>query len=202
MEQRGAGGGAVSAVSRVAILGAESSGKSTLAEALANRYRTLWVPEYLREFVDTHARVPREDDQYGIARTQAAREDAAAARAQRFLFCDTTPLMTAVYSRVYWQRVDEQLAALAAIHDYALTLVAAPDGPWVADGLQRESAAVRQTVHRLLLAMLDERSIPFILVEGSLPQRLRQVEALLGPAGGQKSNWADTRKVRGAPGNR
>jgi NadR type nicotinamide-nucleotide adenylyltransferase len=166
-------------VARIAILGAESSGKSTLAEALARQYGTLWVPEYLREFVDTRGRVPHEDDQVGIAKTQLEREDAALARATRFLFCDTTPLMTALYSRIYWDRVDEQLAALERAHDYALTLVAAPDGPWVPDGLQRESEAVRQKVHGMLIATLDERRIPFVLVEGSLPQRLRQVERLL-----------------------
>src|SRR5205814_1247680 len=56
-------------VQRIAILGAESSGKSTLAAALAEHYNTVWVPEFLREFVDTHQRVPREEDQYGIGRT-------------------------------------------------------------------------------------------------------------------------------------
>jgi NadR type nicotinamide-nucleotide adenylyltransferase len=167
-------------VRRIAILGAESSGKSTLAAGLAERYGTLWVPEYLREFVDTHGRVPREEDQFGIARTQLEREQQGAPRAHRFLFCDTTPLMTAVYSRIYWQRVDAQLEALARGHDYALTLVTALDTPWVADGLQRESEAVRQSVHRLLLETLDERAIPFVLLEGSLPHRLRQVEDLLG----------------------
>jgi NadR type nicotinamide-nucleotide adenylyltransferase len=167
-------------VRRIAILGAESSGKSTLAAGLAERYGTLWVPEYLREFVDTHGRVPREEDQFGIARTQLEREQQDAPRARRFLFCDTTPLMTAVYSRIYWQRVDAQLEALARGHDYALTLVTALDTPWVADGLQRESEAVRQSVHRLLLETLDERAIPFVLLEGSLPHRLRQVEELLG----------------------
>jgi NadR type nicotinamide-nucleotide adenylyltransferase len=167
-------------VVRVAILGAESSGKSTLAAALAAHYGTVWVPEYLREFVDTVGRVPHEADQYPIARTQLEREDAAASLASRFLFCDTTPFMTALYSRVYWQRVDSQLAALEAAHDYAYTLVAAPDGPWVADGLQRESEEVRQRVHRMVLARLDQRGLPFVLVEGSLPQRVRQVERLLG----------------------
>lgn len=170
----------MNAVVRVAILGAESSGKSTLAAALAAHYGTVWVPEYLREFVDSAGRVPHEDDQYPIARTQLARENAAAAVAHRFLFCDTTPFMTALYSRVYWQRVDSQLAALEAAHDYAHTLVAAPDGPWVADGLQRESEEVRQQVHRMVLAQLNERRIPFVLVEGDLPQRVRQVEQLLG----------------------
>ncbi|HBZ05092.1 MULTISPECIES: ATP-binding protein [Massilia] len=164
---------------RIAVLGAESSGKSTLCEALARRYATLWVPEYLREFVDTMGRVPFEDDQFGIARTQREREDAAAAQAGRYLFCDTTPLMTALYSRVYWGRVDDRLGELARSHDYALTLVTATDTPWTPDGLQRESEEVRQMVHRMVLAELNERGIPFVLISGDLPRRLRQVELAL-----------------------
>ncbi|WP_051971690.1 AAA family ATPase [Massilia sp. 9096] len=168
---------------RIAILGAESTGKSTLAETLARRHRTLWVPEYLREFVDTTGRVPYEDDQSGIARTQRAREDACArelaGRPGALLFCDTAPLMTAVYSRFYWGRVPPDLLALEAAHDYALTLVAAPDLPWVADGLMRDSEDVRARVHATLLEVLDARGIAHVLVEGDLPQRVRQVEALL-----------------------
>jgi NadR type nicotinamide-nucleotide adenylyltransferase len=168
-------------VLRVAILGAESSGKSTLAAALAAEYGTLWVPEYLREFVATEQRVPDEGDQYGIARMQLAREDAAAPNASRFLFCDTTPLMTAVYSRWYWGRVDAQLALLERRHDYACTIVTAPDSPWEADGLQRDSEAVRLAVHELLLQVLAEREIPYLLVAGSLPQRMPQAGRLLEP---------------------
>jgi NadR type nicotinamide-nucleotide adenylyltransferase len=166
---------------RVAILGAESTGKSTLAPALAARYGTLWVPEYLREFVETRQRVPFEHDQVEIARTQREREDAMAASpaARRYLFCDTTPLMTAVYSRIYWGRVPPDLLAMEAAHDYAYTLVAGLDLPWVPDGLQRESEEVREQVHACLLAVLRERGIPFTLLEGDLPQRLRQVEELL-----------------------
>jgi NadR type nicotinamide-nucleotide adenylyltransferase len=166
---------------RVAILGAESTGKSTLAPALAARYGTLWVPEYLREFVETRQRVPFEHDQVEIARTQREREDAMSAlpAARRYLFCDTTPLMTAVYSRIYWGRVPPDLLAMEAAHDYAYTLVAGLDLPWVPDGLQRESEEVREQVHASLLAVLRERGIPFTLLEGDLPQRLRQVEELL-----------------------
>jgi NadR type nicotinamide-nucleotide adenylyltransferase len=169
---------------RVAVLGAESSGKSTLCEALARRYATVWVPEYLREFVDTRARVPFESDQYPIARTQLERENAAAAdpAARRYLFCDTTPLMTALYSRQYWGRVDPQLARLDGRHDYAWTLVTAPDSPWEPDGLQRESEEVRQKVHRMLVETLEARRIAYVLLEGDLERRLRQVETVLGPA--------------------
>lgn len=166
---------------RIAILGAESTGKSTLAPALAARYGTLWVPEYLREFVETHGRVPFEHDQPGIARTQRAREELLARDpgVGRLLFCDTAPLMTAVYSRIYWGRVPPELLAMEAAHDYAVTLVAGVDLPWVPDGLQRESREVRQQVHDCLLAVLRERGIPFTLVEGELPERMRQVETVI-----------------------
>lgn len=166
---------------RIAILGAESSGKSTLAAALARHYGTVWVPEYLREFVDVHGRVPEESDQFPIARTQMERENAAAARATGFLFCDTTPMMTALYSRWYWGRVDAQLARLECRHEYAFTLVTAPDSPWEADGLQRESEAVRQTIHAQVLQMLDERAIAYQLVTGSLPQRMLQAARYINP---------------------
>jgi NadR type nicotinamide-nucleotide adenylyltransferase len=182
MEPRRAREPAVTQVRRVAILGAESTGKSTLAAALAKRYRTSWVPEYLRQFVETEGRVPYETDQLGIAQVQMERENAAAAAARGFLFCDTTPFMTAIYSGVYWGRVDPALAALDLHYDYAVTLVAAPDLPWVADGLQRESEAVRQQVHQALVDKLERRAIAFTLLTGSLEQRLAQAEAVLGQA--------------------
>jgi NadR type nicotinamide-nucleotide adenylyltransferase len=176
---------------RVAILGAESSGKSTLASALAARQGSLWVPEFLREFVDAHQRVPREEDQLLIASTQLLRERRLEQQLQQqlsllpqrsscqFLFCDTTPLMTALYSRCYFARIDPDLEQLASSHAYDLTVVTAPDGPWVADGLQRESAAVRQRIHRQLREELAARAIAFTEVEGTLAQRLLQVDPLL-----------------------
>lgn len=168
-------------VARIAILGAESSGKSTLAAALAERYRTLWVPEYLREFVDTMQRVPFESDQPRIARIQLEREEEAAAKARGLLFCDTTPFMTALYSRFYWHRVDEELARLAASHAYAHTFVTAPDAPWEPDGLQRESAEVRAYVHGQVVATLDERRIPFTLLSGGIEARVEQAVSVLAP---------------------
>ena len=166
---------------KIAIVGAESSGKSMLAEALAKQFNTLWVPEYLREFVDLHGRVPRAEEQIGIAATQLAREDALAEQAQNWLFCDTTPLMTALYSEHYFGSAEPALLSLAADHAkrYALTLVTAPDTPWVADGLQRESPAVRQEIHEQLLALLEQREIAHVLVQGSLAARLEQVDMFL-----------------------
>lgn len=171
---------------RIAILGTASSGKTTLAAALAERHHTLWVPEYLREFVDTAGRVPVAADQIHIARTQLVREAAAAAAAaaasaRTYLFCDTSPLMTAVYSRHYFGGIDAQLALLADAHarDYALTLVTAPDIPWIADGLQRESETVSITINRMLHEELSARGIPYVPISGSVEQRVAQADHAL-----------------------
>lgn len=164
---------------RVAILGAESSGKSTLAEALARRYQTVWVPEFLREFVVTRQRVPVESEQYLIARTQVEREREADTRAATYLFCDTSPLMTVLYSRSCFGEADAALEALCARHVYDFTLVTAPDFPWVADGIQRESDAVRQRIHQELMADLRQRGIAYTLLAGALESRLEQAAKVL-----------------------
>jgi NadR type nicotinamide-nucleotide adenylyltransferase len=164
-----------SPVSRVAILGAESTGKSTLAATLAAHYNTLWVPEYLREFVETYRRTPQEHEQLQIAITQVRYETKAIQHARSFLFCDTTPLMTALYSRFYFGRIDAPLEALASSHVYDFTIVTPPTSPWVPDGLQRESPEVRQTIHEQLLATLNAQAIPYLLVDGDVEERMRRV---------------------------
>lgn len=168
---------------RIAIVGAPSSGKSTLAAALAARYATLWVPEYLRDFVDAEGRVPVAADQYPIAAAQLAREERALAdpRVGAYLFCDTTALMTAVYSRHYFGGVDARLAPLADAHRarYDLTLVAASDIAWVGDGLQRESEQVDRVIAGLLGEELAARAIAWHPVSGSVTQRMDQVARLL-----------------------
>jgi NadR type nicotinamide-nucleotide adenylyltransferase len=166
-------------VSRVAILGAESTGKSTLAAALATHYNTLWVPEYLREFVETHQRTPKETDQFFIAATQVRYEENAAKQARSFLFCDTTPLMTALYSRFYFGRIDAPLQALATTQAYDFTIVTPPTSPWVPDGLMRESPEVRQIIHDQLLDTLKSLAIPYLQVDGELEERVQRVKMYL-----------------------
>lgn len=166
-------------IQRVVILGAESTGKSTLTAALAAHYQTVWVPEYLREFVELRQRTPSAEEQLSIAIIQCERETENATRARLFLFCDTSPLMTAVYSDYYFGQADAELNALASRHDYAATIVTTPDTPWVPDGLQRESDAVRQAIHARLIRKLDDAGIEYLLVDGSTQQRIAQVETYL-----------------------
>lgn len=167
---------------RVGIIGGESTGKSTLAMALAAHYQTLWVPEYLREFVDTHQRTPLAHEQFGIASEQVEREAALLAQATRYLFCDTTPRMTAMYSAHYFGGIDAELDALVKRHRYDFNIVTAPTNPWNGDGLMRDGDAVRQAVHALVIDRLRADSVPFLLVDGDVAQRVRQVADYLSTA--------------------
>jgi len=155
----------------VALLGAESTGKTTLAgeigAALAARgWRVAVVAEALREFCAAEARTPRRDEQKAIAALQCERIDAAAANAE-IVVADTSALMIAVYSDFVFADPSLYASALAAQRRCDLTLVTALDLPWRADGLQRDGAHVRAPVDALLRAALADASIAFTTIAGS-----------------------------------
>lgn len=156
----------------IAIVGAESTGKTALAGALAARIAaetglaTTWVPEHLRAWCDAAGRTPRRDEQAGIAAAQArAIEQAAAAHA--VVVADTTPLMTAVYSRFVFGdgALDAEAVAWQRRH-CAITLLTALDLPWQADGLQRDGPQVRAPVDALIRELLVGQALPWSLVAG------------------------------------
>ena len=155
----------------VAVLGAESTGKTTLAAALAERLasrglRVAVVDEGLRRFCIELARTPRRDEQAAIADDQTRRIDAAAAAGADAVVADTTAVMTAVYSDLVFGDRSLYASALDAQRRCDLTLVTANDLPWEADGLQRDGPHVREPVAALLRAALDGAGIAFAPVAG------------------------------------
>ncbi|WP_210515098.1 AAA family ATPase [Hymenobacter terricola] len=167
-------------VPRVVFLGAESSGKSTLCEALAAACGTAWVPEYGRTLHEQkNGNLDYEDLLY-IARRHAELEDEAAVQAHGVLFCDTNAATTALYSYYYFHRCDPALQAMAAVcgQRYAHTFVCAPTVPFEQDGW-RGPEALRSFQHGMILMQLDFYGIPFTLVEGTVAERVAQVRAVL-----------------------
>lgn len=171
---------------RIAIVGAESTGKSTLARDLAQRLaEDTGVPctavgEWLRHWCDQHGRTPQPHEQRGIAEHQQALIDAAA-RQHALVVCDTTPLMTAVYSALLFNDRSLQAYAVAQQRRCALTLLTALDIPWVADGLQRDGPQVRAPVDSRLRALLIGAGLPFAAVTGSGPDRVQSALDALTP---------------------
>ena len=160
----------------IALLGAESTGKTTLAEALVHALRgdgrsAALVTEYLREFCDEHQRTPRQDEQAGIADMQT-RRIADAARSADVVVADTTALMIAVYSDKVFGDTGLYASAVDAHRACDLTLVTALDLPWQADGLQRDGPQVREPVDAMLRAALARAGIGYSVVAGRGPARL------------------------------
>jgi nicotinamide riboside kinase len=162
---------------RLAIVGAESTGKSTLAHALAQRlgtlgpWRTTWVAEHLRAWCDAHGRTPLAHEQQSIAAEQAHRIEAAEA-SHDIVVCDTTPLMTAVYSRQVFGDRSLEAMALDWQRQCHLTLLTALDLPWQADGLQRDGPQVREPVDTALRELLIGAALPFVVIAGQGAARL------------------------------
>jgi nicotinamide riboside kinase len=170
----------------VAIVGAESTGKTTLAAALAGRLReqgagrVAWVPELLREWCAANGRTPQAHEQGPILRAQHERI-AAAAAAHDWVVCDTTALMTAVYSRFVFG--DDSLQDRAAeLHRRiaTVTLLTALDLPWVPDGL-RDGPQVREPVDALLRQLMQRHGIAFSVVGGEGPARVQRALDTLAP---------------------
>ncbi|WP_418320642.1 AAA family ATPase [Piscinibacter sakaiensis] len=161
----------------VALVGAESTGKSTLAAALqqqliADGLRVAVVGETLREFCDQHRRTPRIDEQALIAQTQTNRIADAAAAGHDIVIADTTALMIAVYSELVFGDTSLYASAEAAQARCDLTLLTALDLPWIADGLQRDGPHVREPVDRLLRGALQRTGVAYSIVAGSGQQRI------------------------------
>jgi nicotinamide riboside kinase len=161
----------------IAIVGAESTGKTALALALAEQLREASglrcaaVPELLRDWCEREGRTPRFDEQAAIAAAQTQAIEAAAL-AHELVLCDTTALMTAVYSDYLFADRSLLPAALAFHRRCDLTLLTAVDLPWQADGLQRDGPQVRAPVDALIRAALLGAGLSWSIVSGRGQERV------------------------------
>jgi len=176
-------------VKRIAVVGAESTGTTTTARTLAERYNTIWVPEYGREYseakyqpgVDGQPPLVQDwttDEFVHIARRQNEMEDDAARSANKILFCDTTAFATAVWHRRYVGHDSPEVDAVAAGRHYDLILLTDTDIPFVQDGL-RDGEHVRSTMHQWFVDTLSAQSTPWALLSGSLDERLSKASKLI-----------------------
>jgi nicotinamide riboside kinase len=173
---------------KIAIVGAECTGKSILAKGLSDYFSEYhssdWVPEYLRFFVEESQRTPLAFEQILIAREQKALEARLEQSLQNsskdsdyaLLFCDTTPLLTSIYSRVIFGKADSLVDQIAEQHDYDLTLLTQIDLPWVSDGVQRDGPKTQTAVHEMLQMRLKELQIPYQMITGLFEQRALQAQ--------------------------
>jgi len=170
---------------RVVIVGAESTGKTTLAIALAEHYQTTWVPEFGRFY--TEARRPRgelwQSDEFTfIADAHVRMEDAMVRIANRVLICDTDAFATAIWHERYLGTASADVLAIAAGRTYDLYVLTDVDTPFVPDDI-RDGESIRLWMHNRFQEELSRMGTPVLLVSGPHERRLalaiERIDALL-----------------------
>jgi NadR type nicotinamide-nucleotide adenylyltransferase len=160
-------------IRRIAITGPESTGKSWLAENLATHYRTGWVPEYAREYLEQLGRPYEQDDIVKIAAGQLHLEDSFVKSASGYLFCDTELLVTKIWSEVKYGACDPWIKTRLETHPYDLYLLCDIDLPWEYDPL-REHPDRRQFLFDRYYDELSSRGFPFFVINGTGDARLHR----------------------------
>ena len=155
--------------------GPESTGKSYLASKLAERYRTVFVPEVSRELITGNSF--NREDIIAIGREQTKRVFTQAKVANRILFCDTDLITTQIYSREYLKVVPPVLYEFEKMVEYDLYFLFDIDVPWVSDGLRDlGEAEKRSEMYAIFKNELDSRGIRYVNVSGDWNEREKIIE--------------------------
>lgn len=159
------------------IYGPESTGKTTLAQQLAEHYQSVWVPEFSRDYLqekwDQTQTICEESDLIPIAIGQMAAENAAAVKANRVLFLDTNVRTTVLYAHHYYHRCPSSLSDLVGRQDYNLYFLTDIDVPWEADDL-RDQPERRDVLFAKFKLDLMANRLPYVLLSGDKASRLAQ----------------------------
>jgi nicotinamide riboside kinase len=185
-------GSPAAGIMKIALLGAESTGKTQLSHELAARLReqgrsATVVGEVLREWCQREGRTPRPDEQLPIAQEQERRVDEAASTYD-IVIADTTALMVAIYSAMLFEDGTLYQFALERQRGYDITLVTGLDLSWVADGLQRDGPHVREPVDALVREALARAQVSYRIVYGKGGERLQNALAAIATAGQRKAS--------------
>jgi NadR type nicotinamide-nucleotide adenylyltransferase len=158
---------------KIVIIGPESTGKSTLCEALAAHFRTEWVREYAREYLEEHGMGYGYETLSVIARGQLALEDKAAAQADRVLFIDTDLYVIKVWSEYVFGRCAPWILNEIVRRKYDGYLLANTDLPWADDPLREyPDPGIRVRLFHIYKDLLINQPAPWAEVSGVGAQRL------------------------------
>ena len=178
----------LNSVTKVAILGAESTGKTTLCRDLATHFDSLWVAEYMRTYLqkkwdEKQLACTWEDllpiaqgqiDLENLLTLQALQRVKSATDTPTYVFCDTSLFELMVYSHWYYDDCPPALTTAALTHHYDLVLLTEDDIPWVADDL-RDSPYQRHEISAYFESQLNTHNKAYRRIGGNRKQRVLQV---------------------------
>lgn len=167
---------------KIALVGPESTGKTTLSKQLAQHFETVWTPEFARNYLqekwDGKKQICESEDLLPIAIGQTKLENENLSIANKFLFCDTSLLVTKVFSEIYYSFCDPIIDKAARKHKYDLFFLTDIDVPWQKDDL-RDKPNDRESVFEFFKNALIQNQKPFIILSGNKDERLKKAIAII-----------------------
>lgn len=163
---------------RICVVGAESTGTTTMAKALAEHYQTIWVPEYGRAYSEKKMALNAQsswktDEFVHIATEQNKLEDEYARQCNKLLICDTDSFATTLWHERYMGFISQDVDKLNAARKYDLYLLTDLDAPFVQDGT-RDGEHIRDAMHKRFIEELIKRNKPYLLLSGTHEKRLKK----------------------------
>ncbi|MBL7930427.1 MAG: ATP-binding protein [Bacteroidia bacterium] len=173
---------AQNSIFKIAVVGAESTGKTWLCEELAKHYQTAWVPEYAREyFNDSDIYNYTLEDLETIARRQIQLEQEALKDARKFLFCDTTLVTLKIWAELEFKTVPAFIARNLSLQQYNYYFITSNEIPWESDPL-RQNKHGRDLLFQMNKKEIIQSKIPYSVISGREEQRLRNAIKILNNA--------------------
>jgi NadR type nicotinamide-nucleotide adenylyltransferase len=155
---------------KIAVVGPESTGKSTMSEYLAEHYQTVWVPEYARGYCEALTAPPTWQDEINMFYGQVALEEEYLPKANKILICDTTFITVKIWSDYTFGRSPQEVLDELPKHPYDLYLLLNIDLPWEEDPL-RDFPHMREHFMEVWYKELDELKANYALITGTGPGR-------------------------------
>ncbi len=174
----------VDSIIRIALVGPESTGKTTITKELANYYNTTWVDEYAREYIGNLNRKYTKNDVEIIAQQQLIQEEIAAQKAKNLLFCDTNLLVTKIWCEYTLKEHSEIINKNYKPDTYRLHLLTDIDIEWQTDP-QREhqNKADREQLFEAYKKVLENNHSPYAIIKGvgkaRLENAIEKIEQLI-----------------------
>jgi NadR type nicotinamide-nucleotide adenylyltransferase len=162
---------------RICIIGAESTGTTTLAKDLAKYYNTVWVPECGRTYNDgklfgkDRSLWTSEEFEY-VAVMQNTLENAMAEISNGLLICDTNAFATGIWHERYLGHRSNKVEEMAKMCASDLYILTGDEIPFIQDGT-RDGETIRHQMHNRFIERLKEDNKPFVIVRGTPEQRLK-----------------------------
>jgi NadR type nicotinamide-nucleotide adenylyltransferase len=170
----------MSAPKKIVILGPESTGKSTLCEALAKHYNTVWCPEYARQYLSEYGTDYDYENLLKIAKGQLAGEDQYVQKANQMLIIDTDMYVMKVWCEYVFNNCHPFILEKINERKYDAYLLCDIDLPWTADEMREyPNEEPRKELFTIYKELLINQKTPWGIVSGRGAARTENAIALI-----------------------